>query len=122
MYKNVSGTISTKKLTAELTQSLMEKHIRDIGTSITNETGRRGNSRTKVRTYPVFKLEYTESTVRLYCPGTYNLRIETRYENLEVENRMCPFCDRTEDEKHVVLKCNACNDIIQCCENEIINF
>lgn len=64
MYKNVSGTISTKKLTAELTQSLMEKHIRDIGISITNETGRRGNSRTKVRTYPVFKLEYTKGE---YC-------------------------------------------------------
>ena len=40
------------------------------------------------------------------------IRIETgRFENLEVSQRLCPCCNFVEDEIHVILHCNAYNDL-----------
>ena len=39
-------------------------------------------------------------------------RIDTgRYEGLPIDQRLCPFCNVLEDEKHVVLECSLYDDI-----------
>lgn len=88
-------------------------------------SSRRGNGDNKLRTYKVFK---TEFKVEEYCKmllllkhrsalakfrcGIALIKIETdRYENLVVEERICPFCSNIEDEMLFILDCSVYNDL-----------
>ena len=46
---------SAKNLAGEIIARLMEKHISDWKALITDESGRRGYGRNKLRTYKLFK-------------------------------------------------------------------
>ena len=88
-------------------------------------SSRRGNGGYKLRTYKLFKTEFkVEEYCRMLLPlkhrsafakfrcGVAPLKIETgRYENLVVEERICPFCSNIEDEMHVILDCSVYNDL-----------
>ena len=80
----------------------------------------------KLRTYRLFKTDHhTETYVKLLIPlkhrsafakfrcGVAPLRLETgRYERLDIQLRVCPFCkDTIEDELHVVTQCPVYDDI-----------
>ena len=44
--------------------------------------------------------------------GVAPIRIETgRFENLDVNQRLCHFCNVVEDEIHVILDCSAYDDL-----------
>lgn len=125
VYCDVSNHIPVKKFTSDITNALMEKHTTDWHALITSNSGRRGTGRNKLRTYQLFKTEYkVEEYCKIVLPlkhrsafskfrcGVAPLRIETgRYENLNINERLCPFCDAVEDEKHVILKCNVYTDL-----------
>ena len=80
----------------------------------------------KLRTYKLFKKEFTtEAYVKIVLPykhrsafakfrcGVAPLRLETgRYERLDIQLRVCPFCKNTvEDELHVMTQCPIYEDI-----------
>ena len=79
-----------------------------------------------------YTTRYTELTDLNYCPALYesymredlrilitrwrlscfDLAIETgRYDGTEAAERLCPFCDVVEDEKHVIYDCRAYNTL-----------
>ena len=75
---------------------------------------------------PIFKSSYeTEKYCKVLLPVTHRaafakfrcgvapIRLETgRFENLNVDQRLCHFCnDAIEDETHVVLFCSAYEDL-----------
>lgn len=96
-------------------------------TQINNIVGPSGRGRNKLRTYCLFKSEYkAEEYCKMILPlrhraafakfrcGVAPLRLETgRYENLALENRICPFCDSIETEAHVILECMLYQDLRQ---------
>ena len=44
--------------------------------------------------------------------GVAPIRIETgRFENLNIENRTCPFCQPTETESHIIFECVVYEDL-----------
>jgi len=81
----------------------------------------------KLRSYRMFKTVYgAENYVQMALPrqhrsalakfrcGVAPIRLETgRYENLKVEERLCPMCDHNaiEDEVHVLINCPIYSDI-----------
>ncbi|XP_071167139.1 uncharacterized protein [Mytilus edulis] len=84
------------------------------------------DDKNKLRTYRMFKNVYgVENYLIFNIPGRYRsalakfrcgvspIRIETgRYENIDIENRLCFNCtDDVEDEKHVLLNCPVYSDI-----------
>ena len=94
--------------------------------AINRETGRSGVGGNKLRTYRIFKSSYeTEKYCKVSLPvtqraafakfrcGVAPIRLETgRFENLNVDQRLCHFCnDAIEDETHVVLFCSAYEDL-----------
>ena len=103
----------------QLTQS------QDWEYALNSDSSRHGNGGNKLRTYRLFKSELkVEDYCKIVLPlkhrsafakfrcGVAPLRIETgRYENLFVEERLCPFCNCVEDEIHVMLVCSVYDDI-----------
>lgn len=104
----------------EVTTYLMDRHVDRWRDSINSSTGPSGKGRNKLRTYNIFKQEYsTELYVTAIMPrshrsamakfrsGTAPLRIETgRYENMAEADRVCPFCAHVvETEVHVIMEC-----------------
>ena len=98
--------------------------ILDWHNAISNESGRSGTGRNKLRTYSLFKSEYkTASYCKLLLPSSHRaafakfrcgvapLRIETGgFENLDANQRLCYVCNVVEDESHVILDCSLYND------------
>ena len=100
---------------------------RDWHTRLQNITGPSGRGRSKLRLYRSFKSDYaTEQYCKMILPpahrsafskfrlGVAPIRIETgRYEGLNVESRVCPFCNNNsvESELHVMFNCNVYNDL-----------
>ena len=94
-------------------------------TKINRKSNRSGNGRNKLLTYKLFKTDYiAEDFCKMFIPishrsafskfrcGVAPIRIETvRFVNLEVSQRFCPFCNFVEDEMHVILNCDAYNDL-----------
>ena len=105
----------------------MEKCVAEWHASIDRVTGIRNRGNNKLRVYRLFK---TSFEAELYCKiilpyrhrsafakfrcGVAPLRIETgRYENLNLEDRICPFCRNAciESEEHVLFECHLYDDI-----------
>ena len=117
--------LSVHTLITEITEILMNVHVRDWYSEINREAGRSGNGRNKLRTYKLFKAEYkVEEYCKIFLPighrsvfakfrcGVAPIRIQTgRFENLEVNQRLCPFCNSVEDESHVILHCDSYIDL-----------
>ena len=93
---------------------------------VNRQTARRGTGQNKLRTYNKFKQVFEvepyvhklmsrgrRSALAKFRCGVAPIRLETgRYENLPVEQRLCPFCETSvEDELHVVLICPMYNDL-----------
>ena len=103
----------------------MNMHILEWQTKINRESSRSGIRRSQLRTYKLFKTDYVvEDYCKMFIPvshrsafskfrcGVAPIRIETgRFEKLEVSQRLCPFCNFVEDEIHVILHCDAYNDL-----------
>ena len=104
---------------------LMDMHSLKWPTQINRESSESGNGRNKLRTRKLCKTDYIaedycksfipishrSAISRLRC-GVAPIRIETgRFENLEVSQRLCRFCNFVEDEIHVILHCDADNDL-----------
>lgn len=88
----------------------------------------RGNSRrqgNKLRTYKIFKTNFgceqyvcttmgkqLRSSLAKFRCGSAPIRLETgRYEKLEESKRLCIFCDRVENEMHVLCECELYDDL-----------
>ena len=116
---------SVHALLTKLREGLLHIHVRDWSSEIHRDTGRSGNGRNKLRTYRLFKSRYeVEEYCKLFLPvmhrsafakfrcGVAPIKIETgRYENLDVNQRICPFCSSVEDEMHVILRCETYRDL-----------
>lgn len=100
----------------------MVLYVNDWKLGITSVTGPSGRGRNKLRTYQLFKTQFeTESYISIPMPvkhrsalakfrcGVAPLRLETgRYENLVVNDRICPICKlAVETELHVLTQCSA---------------
>lgn len=104
---------------------IFEQYVVDWHTTINRERSGRGNGHNKLRKYCLFKNIYgSENYCKMILPlnhraafskfrcGVAQLRIETgRYENLDVDDRKCPFCDSIEDESHVLFQCSVYSHI-----------
>ena len=104
---------------------IMEKWRQDLA----RDSARHGEGGNKLWSYRLFKREYkTENYLTCLLPGrhrsTYSkfrcgvapLRLETgRYENLQIDERLCHFCSdqSIENETHVLLKCPLYSDLRQ---------
>ena len=124
-FVDVNVPFSVHALLTKLREGLLHIHVRDWSSEIQRDTGRSGNGRNKLRTYRLFKSHYE---VEEYCKlfllvrhrsafakfrcGVAPIKIETgRYENLDVNQRLCPFCSSFEDEMHVILHCETYRDL-----------
>ena len=116
----------TKAAVNRVQQAVMEAEEVKWLTVVNRESARRGAGRNKLRTYNKFKQVFevepyvTEvmsrgrrSALAKFRCGVAPIRLETgRYENLPVDQRLCPFCVHTvEDEFHVVLCCPKYEDL-----------
>ena len=114
-----------KSFPNSILDKMMEKFEADWSSMLNTVSSRRGNGANKLRTYKLFK---TEFQVEEYCEqllplkhrsafakfrcGVAPIKIETgHYENLVVEERICPFCSNIEDEMHVILDCSVYKDL-----------
>jgi len=95
--------------------------------TVNMQTARRGAGLNKLRTYNKFKQVFEvesyvlegnmsrgrRSALAKFRCGVAPIRLETgRYENLSVDQRVCPFCATSvEDESHVILDCQTYADI-----------
>lgn len=124
---NISHPISSSSV-CKVKAAAMNEFKAMWYTQINNTVGPSGRGRNKLRTYCLFKSEYkTEEYCKIILPlrhraafakfrcGVAPLRLETgRYENLSLENRICPFCDNCiETEAHVILECMLYQDLRQ---------
>jgi hypothetical protein len=116
------NVLSSRKFCDMVGQNSMNLFINEWKQRISSPTGSVGSTRNKLRTYQLFKCQYeTEKYVYLPMPkkhrsalakfrcGVAPLRLETgRYENLDVNNRICPICKQNvETEIHVLTQCPA---------------
>ena len=125
-YCDIGITFSRDKLISDVLEKLTLEFVAEWHDAINRETGRSGIGGNKLRTYRIFKSSYeTEQYCKVLLPVTHRaafakfrcgvapIRIETgRFENLNVDQRLCHFCkDTIEDETHVVLFCSAYDDL-----------
>ena len=114
-----------KKIKCDVIKALKDNYIRNWENTVNSEIGQR-QGHNKLRTYKLFKINYiVEPYCKIILPlkhrssfakfrcGVAPLRIETgRYEQLEVNDRKCPFCiQNVETELHALLKCKEYVDI-----------
>ena len=124
-FVDVNVPFSVHALLTKLREGLLHIHVRDWSSEIHRDTGRSGIGRNKLRTYRLFKSRYeVEEYCKLFLPvrhrsafakfrcGVATIKIETgRYENLDVNQRLCPFCSFVEDVMHVFLHCETYRDL-----------
>ncbi len=125
-YADVTRAFHKRVLGVNVTEAMLRIYIADWKTSINRIAGTTGRGLNKLRTYRTFKSEFkAEAYCKTIMPlkhrsafakfrcGVAPLRIETgRYENLDVHDRVCPFCDNEiENETHVILECSIYNDV-----------
>ncbi|XP_053402804.1 uncharacterized protein LOC128558049 [Mercenaria mercenaria] len=123
---NIMSYVCKSNVVGNIEKCIMEKYVQDWFNGINRITSNSGKGNNKLRTYCTFKSEFiVEDYCKIILPrkhmsalckfrcGVAPIRIESgRYENLQVENRICPFCPNiVEDEKHVILKCSLYNDL-----------
>ena len=114
------GFILNKDLNKNIENECFEKFKEEWYDKIMSD------DKNKLRTYRIFKNVYgVENYLIFNIPGRYRsalaklrcgvapIRIETgRYENIDIENRLCFNCnDDVEDEKHFLLNCPVYSDI-----------
>lgn len=123
-FCDISNPIS-KSFSNSISNKMMEKFEVDWSNMLNTDSSRRGNGGNKLRTYKLFKTEFkVEEYCQILLPlkhrsafakfrcGVAPIKIETgRYENLAVEERICPFCNNIEDEMHVILDCSVYDDL-----------
>ena len=108
-----------------LNDKMVGKYVTDWSILLNNDASRRGNGGNKLRTCRLFKTEFNvekyyimlfslkhRSAFAKFRCGVAPIKIKTcQYENLAVEECVCLFCNRFENEMHVRLECNAYNDV-----------
>lgn len=118
---NVSKAYIVEGIQSYMTNKFIAEWLETINRT-TSVTGRGGN---KLRNYCTYKSEFTTEHYcnmimppqhrSAYCKfrcGVAPIRIETgRFENLNIENRTCPFCQAIETESHVIFDCPLYNDL-----------
>ena len=119
IYCNMFLRFSKEKLKSDVMKALKDNYILNWEKTVNAEVGQR-QGHNKLRTYKLFKTNYiVEPYCKIILPlkhrsafakfrcGVAPLRIETgRYEQLEVNDRKCPFCSQdVETELHALLKC-----------------
>lgn len=123
-YDNILQPLPTS-FVQKVSSIVYNKYITNWKDRINRNTGpsRRGGN--KLRLYKCVKYEYvTEQYCKLILPprhrsafckfrcGVAPIRIETgRYEGLPINERICPFCETTENEYHVLFHCPVYCDI-----------
>lgn len=112
--------IDKKSFLKDFSEQLENMYVKKWSKDLHRVGAKSGKGKNKLRTYNTFK-EYFASDCYVYTTmprshrsamaqlrcGSAPLRIETgRYENIPVENRLCPLCKAgIEDEMHVILDC-----------------
>ena len=110
---------------SQLYDKMMSAYVNDWHDSINRPEGIRGRGRNKLRNYCKYKINYSvENYCELIMPpkhraalskfrcGVAPIRVETgRYENLALNDRLCPFCNTVESEIHVLFYCRLYNII-----------
>ena len=100
-YVDINMPLSVHTLITEITENLMNVHVRDGDSEMNREAGRSGNGQNKLRTYKLFKAEYkVEEYCKIFLPirhrsafakfrcGVAPIRIQAgRFENFEVNQR-----------------------------------
>ncbi len=115
-YADVTRSFPKRIIGVNVTEAMLRIYINDWKTCVNRIAGTRDRGLNKLRTYRIFKSEFkTEDYCKMILPlshrsafakfrcGVAPLRIETgRYENLDVRDRLCPFCvNNIENETHV---------------------
>ncbi|XP_053380394.1 uncharacterized protein LOC128548887 [Mercenaria mercenaria] len=120
VYSTINQHIGKNMLFDIVKPKLMDEFINEWKVSINRVNGIRNVGRNKLRTYSLFKSNFdVEQYCKMILPhqhrsafskfrcGVAPLRIETgRYENLNVIDRKCTFCNAIEDECHVLFNCH----------------
>lgn len=125
-YVDISNSMPKSKFITDVTEAVMNVYIQDWKKTVNRHESIRGNGHNKLRIYKKFKYEFgIENYCKIILPlqhrsafakfrsGVAPIRIETgRYENINVNERLCPLCHTSiEDEMHVILYCNIYDDI-----------
>lgn len=119
--------ISKRFVKTEIQENVRITELDKWRQELTRNTARRGGGGNKLRTYRLFKTEYiTENYLTYLLPrrhrsayskfrcGVAPLRLETgRYENLQIDERVCLFCSNQsiESEAHALLYCPMHEDL-----------
>jgi hypothetical protein len=95
------------------TQAAEEKRWRDaMGRKSKLRTYRTVKDKLVFEPYLNFDSRRTRTLLTRLRSGTNFLRIEKgRYENEAVEDRVCYWCDKVEDERHFLMECDLYNDV-----------
>lgn len=118
-HTNICMSNTLHALIFDISGKSMGLHVNDWNSKIYRHSSRSGNNRNKHGTYRLFKFQYTtQEYCKVFLPprhrsafakfrgGTAPIRIETgRFENLEVIDRVCPFCNSVVI--HVILHCDT---------------
>ena len=125
-FCNTELTVCKRTLINRVKERFLEKFKVQWNNTISRVQSNSARGLNKLRTYRLFKKELTTETyVKIVLPfkhrsafakfrcGVAPLRLETgRYERLDVQLRVCPFCkDTVENELHVVTQCPVYDDI-----------
>ena len=117
----------SRKLIDTVHDAALESFKSKWSLQINSVVGPSGGGLNKLRTYCKFKKEFrTENYCQMILPlkhrsafakfrcGVAPLKIETgRYENIPLNQRNCPFCDKVETELHAMLECQLYDDLRQ---------
>ena len=116
-FNNLDRPLHKQSFINGVEKATMNIYLADWLATLNKVNGSASLGRNKLRTYRTFKQVYeTEGYCNLILPpshrsalckfrcGVSPIRIETgRYENLQLDDRKCPFCNVPEDELHVYL-------------------
>ena len=96
-----------------MTHAAEEKRWRDaMGRKSKLRTYRTVKNKLVFEPYLNFISRRTRILLTRLRSGTNFLRIEKgRYENEAVEDRVCYWCDKVEDERHFLIECDLYNDV-----------
>ena len=119
---NTNSDFNTDSVIKDMSDVLSEHYEVEWYAKVSQNAARNGNGQNKLRTYKLFKKElqceiylksifnykHRSAFAKFRC-GVAPIRLETgRYEQLNVQDRICPLCNsEVESEEHVLTRCQA---------------
>ena len=102
-----------RRLVTNSTQAAEEKRWRDaMGRKSKLRTYRTVKDKLRFEPYLNFDSRHARILLTRLRSGTNSLRIERgRYENEAVEERICHWCSKVEDERHFLVDCDLYKDV-----------